>query len=107
MSSLRLKSHLRASAIVRRAHGAGAFAAIVKRGDDDAGALYVKVRINSDRCGLWIDGRDESGETRWRNPFDEASPETEIDAWLEREAEFDSDLWVIEIEDKEGRSFLD
>ena len=25
---------------------------------------------------------------------------------LEREAEFDNDLWVVEVEDREGRHFL-
>ena len=34
-------------------------------------------------------------------------PESEVDAFLEREARFDSDLWLIEVEDRRGRHFLD
>jgi hypothetical protein len=29
------------------------------------------------------------------------------DAFLAREAEFDSDMWIIEVEDRRGRHFLD
>jgi hypothetical protein len=36
-----------------------------------------------------------------------AEPLVEVNARVEREARFDSDLWVVAVEDREGRAFLD
>jgi hypothetical protein len=36
-----------------------------------------------------------------------AVPEADIDARLKREMGFDPDLWIVEIEDRAGRHFLD
>ena len=33
--------------------------------------------------------------------------ESEVDALLAREASFDSDMWLVEVEDRGGRHFLD
>ena len=44
----RLKTELRVSALIRRAQGAGAFAAVLRRGDADAGALWVIIRQGRD-----------------------------------------------------------
>ncbi len=36
----------------------------------------------------------------------EFEPETAAEAKIAREIEFDSDIWVVEVEDKAGRNFL-
>jgi len=40
----RLKTEIRVTALIRRAQAGGAFAAVLRRGDSDAGALWVVVR---------------------------------------------------------------
>ena len=42
----------------------------------------------------------------WREPFEDDRSEARIDQWLEKEISIDPDLWVVEIEDREGRAFL-
>jgi hypothetical protein len=37
----------------------------------------------------------------------EGVPEAAADSFLTRESRFDSDLWVVEVEDRAGRHFLD
>jgi len=107
LSEPRLKSEIRASAILRRAHAAGAFAVVSRRGDSDAGALAVKVYIGAGKGRLYVEARDDEGRAIWREPFEGGGEESAIDAYLEKEKRFDSDLWILEIEDREGRAFLD
>ena len=33
--------------------------------------------------------------------------DTEVEAYLGREVKFDPDVWIVEIEDRAGRNFLD
>lgn len=110
MTEARLKTEIRVSAQVRRAQIAGSFATIVRRGDADAGAVAVKLYQGPGAVKLFIQSRDLDGAPVWREPFEgEAGPEIEakIDRWLEKETRVDPDLWIVEIEDRAGRTFLD
>lgn len=110
MTEPRVKTEIRVSAQVRRAHSAGSFATIVRRGDADAGAVAVKLYQGPGAVKLFIQSRDLDGKTVWREPFEEdaaADIEMKIDRWLEKESSIDPDLWIVEIEDREGRIFAD
>ncbi|MGD9815030.1 MAG: DUF1491 family protein [Hyphomonadaceae bacterium] len=104
-----LKTDFWASALIRRAEIAGAFAAITRKGDQDAGAVLVKVALMDGRARLYAPARDGEGERIWLDlsagPLGEA--EADVDAYIRKRAETDPDLWVIEIEDKKGRHFLE
>lgn len=110
-SSPRLKTEIRVAALLRRAQTAGAFAHVAKKGDPDAGAVAVKVFIgrgdDGPKARLLMQSRDLEGRAMWREPFDGPCPEEKADAFLVRERRIDPDLWIVEIEDREGRSFLD
>ena len=110
MTEARLKSEIVVSAQLRRAQIAGAFAVIVRRGDPDAGAIAVKLYQGPGAVKLYIQSRDLDGAPVWREPFEgESGPgvEAKIDGWLQKEASIDPDIWVVEIEDREGRIFID
>lgn len=109
---LRLKTDIWVKAYIRRCYGENVPAVVVHKGDPDAGAIYIKV--NGLLGPVWVygpapQGYDESGfERRWCLAFggDEAS-EAEADNYLSRQRDFDRDIWVIEVEDRDGRHFLD
>jgi len=103
----RLKTEIRVSAHMRRAQGAGAFATVARKGDPDAGAVAVKVYLGPARARLYVQSRDLDGNPIWREPFEDDRDETKIDQWLKKETAIDPDLWIVEIEDREGRAFLD
>lgn len=116
MTEPRLKTEIRVAAQLRRAQGAGAFAAVARRGDPDAGAVAVKVYLGERRARLLIQSRDLDGKAVWRDPLDGAGrsgdssadhPEASVDGWLRRETRIDPDLWIVEIEDRAGRAFVD
>ncbi|MEQ8952136.1 DUF1491 family protein, partial [Parvibaculum sp.] len=48
--------------------------------------------------------RDGDGALVWLPREKQAEPET--DAYIEKQRSFDPDIWVVEIEDREGRHFL-
>lgn len=106
---LQLRSELIATAIVRRAQAAGAFAAVTARGDPDAGVILVKVNLLDGRAIAHAPELDfDTGESRWTTPMGaDPKPEAEVDAYLTRRCDRDPDAWVIEIEDRQGRAFID
>lgn len=103
-----LKTDFWASALIRRAQIAGAFAAVVKKGDADAGAVLVKVATLDRRARLYAPARNGEGERIWLDlsAGTLGDDEAEVDAAIRRRTEKDPDLWVIEVEDRRGRHFL-
>ena len=103
---MRLKTHITASALLRRAQAGGLFATVAHRGDPDGGVLWVKV-LDGRRAALWAERYGTAGEesgfaARTEGFVDEA----EADAVVAREREFDRDLWLIEIEGAAGAGLL-
>lgn len=98
-------------AIVRRAAIGGAAAYVVRRGDSERGALYLKVATLDGKARLWgpapasLDAATAEGDlSAHLDP--QGVPERDADAYLARQCEYDGDLWIVEIEDRAGRSFL-
>jgi hypothetical protein len=105
---MELKTDFWVAALIRRAESSGAFAAVVRKGDPDAGAVLVKVATLDGRARLYAPARDGAGERVWLDlssgPLGVSEPA--IDAHARKRAEGDRDLWVVEIEDRAGRTFL-
>jgi hypothetical protein len=99
--------HLWVSALIRRAHLGGAFATVVRRGDDDRGDVLVKVALPQRRASLYAPAFAPEGPPSFEALTEMGGEdEAEVDAMIERRRRYDSDLWVIEIEDRDGRHFL-
>ncbi len=97
---MRLKSEIWVKAYLRRCAVAGAFAVVVRHGDDDAGAIFVRInRLDgtSRLFGPAPAGFEAAAEDRqWLEiGANGAMPDAEADAFLGLEGSFDSDLWVI------------
>jgi hypothetical protein len=103
-----LKTSIWAAALVRRAESGGAFAAIVRRGDNDAGALLVKVATMDRKARLYAPARDGQGARIWLDlssgPL--GCDEAAVDAHAAKRVQTDPDVWIVEIEDRAGRHFL-
>jgi hypothetical protein len=94
------------SALIRRAEQGGAFATVARKGDPRAGAVLVKVLdLRKGQVRLYAEATRADGERVWMRPA-HAEAETELDAYVERARRIDPDLWVVEIEDTQGRHFL-
>jgi len=104
-----LKTDFWASALIRRAQIGGAFAGVVRKGDTDAGAVLVKVATMNRKARLYAPARNGEGDRIWLDlsAGTLGDDEAEVDAAIRKRTEKDPDLWVIEVEDKWGRHFLD
>lgn len=107
---MRLKSELWVKAYLRRCAGEGAMGAVVRRGDADAGAIFIKIARLDGTADLYGPApaglSSDDGERQWI-PLAERRSEGDVDAMAARERQLDSDCWVVEIEDRQGISRLD
>lgn len=112
---MRLKSGIWASAYLRRCNIEGAFAAVRRRGADEAGAVFIKIsRLDGTGVlygpapqSVFEDARPAERLFSIVLGRDKPVPEADIEARLQREIKFDPDIWIIEVEDRAGRDFLD
>jgi hypothetical protein len=81
---------------------------VVRRGDEDAGGLFLQISSLDGLCRLYTQMRSASGEIAWTQAGAEARmTEPDASAYLERQKNIDPDIWILEIEDAEGRYELD
>lgn len=108
-----LRSDIWASAYLRRCNSTSVSAFLRRRGAAEAGAIFVKLDRCDGMCALFGPAPQTEAAARgidrlWhRMHKDEWLECTKIEEQIAREMKFDPDLWVIEIEDKAGRHFLD
>lgn len=111
---MRLKSVLWVAAYLRRCQIEGVPAVLRRRGAEEAGAVFVRVsRLDgtSDLFGPAPQSAFEAapeGERTFSASLTELpAPDAAIEAYLARELKFDPDIWIVEVEDRAGRNFLD
>jgi hypothetical protein len=78
---------------------------VTSRGDATAGAVIVKLNTLDGAARAFARSYDAGGARVW-TPLAEG-PDAEVEAALERQRRYDPDLWVIEVEDRDGRHLLD
>lgn len=100
----RLKAEIWVKALLRRCEVAGVSAFVVRRGDTGSGTVLLKVNTLDGEAEIYSPARDGEGELIWLAKGRQA--EAEADAYIEKQRAFDPDIWVVEIEDREGRHFL-
>lgn len=101
----RLASGLWVATYLARLRQAAIPAYLTRRGDDTAGAVIVKLALMDGTATAFARTWDFVSDTRRWRVLAEGS-EAEVDAALAREATRDPDLWVIEVEDRQGRTLL-
>lgn len=110
---MRLRSDFFVCALIRRAETAGAVAMLRRRGSEQAGAIFVKIDRLDGRAAL-LGPAPQSLDTpagvdrlfarlhaqEWVTPL-------EAEERARKEIAFDPDLWLVEIEDRDGRGFVE
>jgi hypothetical protein len=110
---MRLKSSIWVAAYLRRCQTEGVFGAVRRRGAEEAGAVFVKLALLDGNAMLYAPAPQTAYDDS--RPIERAFaasppqpvPEQVVEERLAKEIRFDPDVWIVEIEDKAGRHFLD
>jgi len=108
---MRLRSDIFVAALIRRAETQGAVAMLRRRGAAEAGTIFVKVdrldgaralrpRAQSEEPPRASRGCSPTSRREWR---DRSTSRSACDA----RSPSDPDIWIVEIEDRQGRAFID
>mgnify|MGYP003146668854 CR=1 FL=1 len=103
---MRLTARLWVDAYLTRLRLADIPAFVTAHGDDTGGAVLVKLNTLDGRASAFTRSFDlTTGDRTWVALAE--GDEAEVDAAVARQRGFDPDLWVIEVEDRQGRHLLD
>lgn len=101
----RLTSEFFVSALTRRVFNAGGFAAVMRKGAAEAGAVFLVFRGRDGLCRLVgpapQTGYDEAGADGAGRRFSvvaEGLDDAALEKRIERETRFDSDVWFVELD---------
>lgn len=106
MPEARLAAGIWVSAYLARLSQQNIPAYVLAHGDDTAGAVLVKCARLDGTAQLWAREWDMDTDTRiWRVTQD--GDERAVDQAIQKQRSFDPDLWVVEVESREGTTLLD
>jgi hypothetical protein len=107
----RLRADFWVSAYLRRCAVEGVDAVLRRRGAAEAGAIFVKVDHLDGTASLYGPAPQSLVEAarsdRTFAPVVTAVPPFEVEERMRREMRFDPDVWLVEIDSREGRHLLD
>ncbi|MBL8904560.1 MAG: DUF1491 family protein [Hyphomicrobiales bacterium] len=107
---MRLKSEVWVQAFMRRCSVDGKYCTVAARGAAEAGAVFIVVNRLDGRFHLFGPAPgpafDENGDRRFVEELPFPASEADVMTLLDRRKKFDSDLWIVEVEDREGTAGL-
>jgi len=103
----RLPAHVEAAGFIRRAQAEGGFAAILRKGDPDSGALTLVVRERGDLHGILERELGSDFTYHWSlKRLDPRSADESVAKLVARKERFDPDFWLIELDIADPERFI-
>ena len=108
---MRLRSDIWVSWLLRRAEAEGAYVSVARKGSPEAGAIFIVLDRRDGTFDLLAPApqatmTEGTADRVFERLLDRADADA-LQSRLATETRFDSDLWVVEIEDRLGRCFVD
>jgi hypothetical protein len=95
----RLSSSVQAAALIRRVQLDGGFAAVLVKGDADAGAIIVVLTEKGRNQRVLERALQADGHYMWQDALLQVTEsKSEFENYLERRRKYDPDLWLIELD---------
>ena len=103
----RLPTHVEVGSILRRAAAAGDFATVLRKGDEERGALVLIVTSRGQHSAILERVLSLDGDYLWqRSGPPESASSMEIAEFLAKRARFDTDFWAIELDIADPERFI-
>lgn len=107
---MRLKSGIWVQAFLRRNEISGRYGAVIRRGADEAGTVFVVIshldgthHLLGPPPGASINAE---GERQWIAELEPPADSQAVNDFIAKRARFDPDIWVVEVEDRTGTAGL-
>jgi hypothetical protein len=100
---MRLRTDIFVSALLRRVFAKGDFAAVEKKGAEQAGAIFIRQHFRDGLETLYgpapqsVFDEEQTGDRLFEIRLERKEAD-EVRQMLDRERKFDSDLWIVELE---------
>ena len=103
MDDDRIPTDLWVMAHIRRCSAEGVPAVVARRGQRTGGTVLLKVNQLDQGVRVYTQSRDLDGTLGWLAALGGGLvPEAEAEAYVDRAVQRDPDLWVVEIEHRDG-----
>ncbi len=102
-----LPTALLIAAQARIAAQSGIAMIVTHKGDASNGAIFLKINKLDGTAHVYNQGQLDDEKVWLPALSKEAVPEKEADRYLAEQIAFDPDLWVIEVEDRQGRLWFE
>ena len=103
----RLPAHLEVSGMLRAVQNAGGFAAVLKKGERDAGTILVVCAENGQNRRIFERMPRADGSREWTEiRHEHIEKKHDFDAYLDRRGAQDPELWIIELDIVNGERFI-
>jgi hypothetical protein len=103
----RLPAHLEVSGLIRRVATAGGFAAVIARGERDAGTILLVFRDSRTNPRLFERMPHPNGTRPWTlNRTEDPENKQDFEEYLARRQAQDRDLWIVELDSPNPERFI-
>ena len=100
---MRLKSSIFVSALIRQVGTDGGYGAVLNKGAEEAGAIFIVHARSSNNCDFYGPAPqaffdDENSGERFFELLNKGLSEQEVSERIASQLKFDPDCWVVELE---------
>ena len=93
--------------MLRGVQNAGGFAAVLKKGERDAGTILVVCAENGEKRRIFERMPRPDGSREWTvSRYEDAENKGDFDSYLSRRGAQDPELWIIELDIANGERFI-
>ena len=94
----RLATSILVGALIRKAESEGGFAAVLAKGDENAGSVVVVLVERGADPQLFERILQPGGDYSWQRSGADSATQADVPALVARRKRFDPDLWVLELD---------